>query len=187
MRPVSALTIRGEGRLASVCCEVDISTPTADKVNPKASQKYLAIWDTGATGTVITMDVAAALKIAPTGLAKTKTANGERLCNTYLVDVTLPNGVAFPNLPVTEGTIEGAAALIGMDIICQGDFAITNVSGRTTASYRVPSIKEIDYVGEAADVFLPENRAERRQLERRGHLGSPPPAGSGGRRGRGRR
>lgn len=34
--------------------------------------------------------------------------------------------------------------LVGMDIICSGDFAITNHGGNTTFSYRVPSSKEIE-------------------------------------------
>ncbi|MGC2192689.1 MAG: retropepsin-like aspartic protease [Candidatus Dormiibacterota bacterium] len=139
------------------------------------SKSYWAIWDTGATNTAVTSDVVTALGIAPTGVAKTKTANGERVCNAYLVDVNLRNGVIFTNIPVTEATLEGANVLIGMDIISQGDFAITNVDGKTTMSYRVPSIAEVDYVAEAPDGFLPENREERRQLERTGHLAPPAP------------
>ena len=187
MIPVRALTIKGVGRLAFVSCQVDVSTPTADTVNPRVKLSYVAIWDTGATGTVITSTVATALKIAPTGLVKTNTANGERDSNVYLVDVLLPNGVAFPNITVTEGTLKGADVLIGMDIICQGDFAITNVGGKTTASYRHPSIAEIDYVAEAPDGFLPETRAEKRQLGHRKHLVPPPPAAPGGRPRRQRR
>ena len=178
--------MKGGGRLAVLRCEVDISTPTVDTVNPKVKGKYWAIWDTGATNTVITTRVATALGIAPTGLVESRTANGVRLCNTYLVDVILLNGVAFPNIPVTEGTIEDSDALIGMDIICQGDFAITNVGGKTIASYRVPSVEAIDYVAEAPDGFRPENREEKRRLEHKKHL-APPPAAPGGRPKRPRR
>jgi hypothetical protein len=39
-------------------------------------------------------------------------------------------------------------AIIGMDIICRGDFAITNCGGQTWMSYRYPSIRSIDYVEE---------------------------------------
>ena len=33
--------------------------------------------------------------------------------------------------------------IIGMDVICKGDFAITNLNGKTTFSFRIPSEKEI--------------------------------------------
>lgn len=36
-----------------------------------------------------------------------------------------------------------------MDIITTGDFAITNIGGNTTASFRIPSIEKIDYAAEA--------------------------------------
>jgi len=38
--------------------------------------------------------------------------------------------------------------LIGMDVICKGDFAITNFQGNTTFSFRMPSMYEIDFVAE---------------------------------------
>lgn len=34
-------------------------------------------------------------------------------------------------------------AVIGMDIICKGDFAITNKNGHTTFAFRIPSQEEI--------------------------------------------
>ena len=39
--------------------------------------------------------------------------------------------------------------LIGMDVIKYGDFSITNTNGKTTFSFRTPSIKEIDYLKES--------------------------------------
>ena len=39
--------------------------------------------------------------------------------------------------------------LIGMDVICLGDFSITNVGGQTWMSFRTPSCVAIDYVVEA--------------------------------------
>ena len=39
--------------------------------------------------------------------------------------------------------------LIGMDIITIGDFSISNVGGNTTFSFRVPSIKTVDFVDES--------------------------------------
>jgi hypothetical protein len=36
-------------------------------------------------------------------------------------------------------------AIIGMDIIAKGDFAITGKSGNTKFSFRMPSIADIDF------------------------------------------
>ena len=53
-----------------------------------------------------------------------------------------------------KGEGEGIAIriLIGMDIIKHGDFSITNVNGKTTFSFRTPSVKEIDYVKESRNI-----------------------------------
>jgi len=49
-----------------------------------------------------------------------------------------------------EGHILGSDVLIGMDVITQGDFAITNKDGMTTFSFRTPSLITIDF-GQATD------------------------------------
>jgi hypothetical protein len=72
----------------------------------------------------------------------------------FLVDIGLPNGVRASNIRVTDGDIFGCDVLIGMDIIGAGDFSITNVNGITVMSFRLPSIKEIDYVEEANQIRL---------------------------------
>jgi predicted aspartyl protease len=113
---------------------------------PKNHQTFFAIWDTGATNTVISQRVASACGLKPTGMAKVHTANDERLAATYLISIMLPNHVAFTNLRVSEGTIAGDAdLLIGMDIIGKGDFAVTNRDGKTVFSFRMPSCECIDF------------------------------------------
>jgi hypothetical protein len=52
-----------------------------------------------------------------------------------------------------------------MDIISMGDFAVTNFSGVTQFSFRVPSMEAIDFVPETNPT--PPNRAARRRAERR--------------------
>ena len=113
------------------------------------SKKYRAIWDTGATGSVITEKVVKELALKPTGMVKVSTVNGERDANTYIVNIWLPNKVVVGNLKVTEGELPGEdEVLIGMDIISKGDLAITNYGGKTVFTYRFPSAKRIDFVKE---------------------------------------
>lgn len=110
--------------------------------------KYECIWDTGATNSVITSGVVAALGLKPTGQVLCRHAGGESQQNTYLVAIGLPNGVTFSSVKITEGTVTRFAALIGMDIISAGDFVVTNENGITVLSYQYPSVKTIDFVSQ---------------------------------------
>lgn len=118
--------------------------------NPAPNKKdYIAIWDTGATGTVITSKVASDLGLQPIGFATSHHAGGVSKVPTYLVNIYLPNGINIPGVRVIEATLTGDfEMLIGMDIISHGDFSFTNVGGESCFSFRIPSIKKIDYVEE---------------------------------------
>jgi predicted aspartyl protease len=109
-------------------------------------KEFDAIWDTGATGSVISKNVVDVCNLHPIGMTKVHTASGEDVCHVYLVSIGLPNMVAFPFLRVTQGKIEGADVLIGMDVIENGDLAISNYDNKTVFSYRVPSMARIDFV-----------------------------------------
>ncbi len=54
------------------------------------------------------------------------------------------------------GVVKNTDALIGMNIINQGDFAVTNLNGRTKFSFRYPSINDIDFVEEERNTQTPE-------------------------------
>ena len=75
-----------------------------------------------------------------------KTAGGDKETYTYFVSVYLPMKVCLPQLRVTQVELAGADVLIGMDIISQGDFAVTNHEGKTNMSFRMPSVECIDFV-----------------------------------------
>ena len=84
------------------------------------------------------------------GAKITGTAAGPIECETFLVDVGLPNQVTVQGVEVSNPEIDGADfdVLIGMDILNLGDFAISNFEGKTTFTFRIPSIKRTDYVDE---------------------------------------
>ena len=112
---------------------------------------FTAIWDTGATGSVITQSVVDACGLRPTGMATVHHADGESVQETYLVNIGLPNRVAYPGVRVTKARLlVDADVLIGMDIISTGDFAVTNLDGLTKFSFRVPSLEHIDFVADAS-------------------------------------
>jgi len=64
-----------------------------------------------------------------------------------MVNIGLANGVQFAIIKVSKANL-GAAndVLIGMDVISQGDFSITNENGNTVFSFRVPSAHTVDFV-----------------------------------------
>ncbi|MCK5145649.1 retroviral-like aspartic protease family protein [bacterium] len=112
---------------------------------PRMAQ-YLAIWDTGATNTVVTQRVAEQCGLHPTAMTQVSTAGGVVDANIYLVNVGLPNKLGIPNVRVTEGQIgNGIDLLIGMDIIGLGDMAISNFEDKTTFTFRIPSIEVFDF------------------------------------------
>jgi hypothetical protein len=110
-------------------------------------KKYTAIWDTGATNTVITKKVMMECKLWSIGMTKVIHAGGEATTNSYLVNLYLPNNLEVRGVRVSEGILgEKVDVLIGMDIISKGDFAVTNYNGRTVFTFRYPSVECIDFV-----------------------------------------
>jgi hypothetical protein len=126
-----------------------------------------AIWDTGATNSVISQAVIQKCGLAATGMAKVHGVHGVQTKPTYLVNIELPDKVVFAAMRVTEGEVADGDMLIGMDIISQGDFSVTNCDGRSQFSYRTPSIEHIDYVAQAkeAQQARSQNRAARRRAK----------------------
>ncbi len=110
----------------------------------KISKPYNAVWDTGATNTVISQKVVDDLNLKPIGMAKVQTANSVCTCEVFIVSVFLPSKVIMPSVRVTKGDM-GGDILIGMDIMSKGDFAVSNHGGNTTFTFRMPSIEEIDF------------------------------------------
>ena len=110
-----------------------------------------AIWDTGATRSVVTQRVIDSCGLVQTGWTQVRhigNADPEWV-PTYEADIYLPNKVRCPAVAVIQGFIsETIGALIGMDIITRGDFAVTYPEGKTKFSFRVPPQADIDFVSE---------------------------------------
>ena len=68
----------------------------------------------------------------------------------HLINLVLNNEVIFRNWIVMDSEIgaQGIDVLIGMDIISQGDFAISNYGGKTQFSFRIPSQEHIEFQNE---------------------------------------
>ena len=141
--------------------------PNGSEPQP-AMEQFIAVWDTGATNSMITQAVVDTCGLVPISTTTIAHALGTTSdVEVYLVNIGLPNKVGVPGLRVAKAVLSQGDVLIGMDIINQGDFAVTNVGGSTKFSFRIPSQADIDFVVED-NVLLeqPTSRADRRRKQR---------------------
>jgi hypothetical protein len=146
-----AFTIKYNGRSDRITTAVKLTVGFDPDAPPDPLPPLLdsaALWDTGATRSVVTKATARALGLIPVGTALVTHAGGSSPSNAYIVNFYLPNGVVAPGVLVTEcDDIAGDfGAIVGMDIMAHGDLAITNCNGQTCMSFRIPSMSTIDYV-----------------------------------------
>ena len=110
------------------------------------------VWDTGATCSVVSLRIVDDLRLAPIDRSFVETASGTYDASVYLVALHLPGGIAVPAVRVIDSpSIGGADVLIGMDIIGRGDFAVTNLAGRTRVSFEAPSTRRIVFAEDRSD------------------------------------
>lgn len=149
-----AFTVKYTGITNRLITEIGLRPahdPSVPFSNLPPLYKTGALWDTGATASVITQNTAQAMKLTPVGSTLVNHAGGTSPSRTYLVNITLPNNVNVAGVLVTEchDVAGNFGAIIGMDIIAKGDFSLTCADGKSTMSFRIPSISEMDYVKEA--------------------------------------
>jgi len=154
MTVIHAFTIRYSTLVRRITTEILLTVgfdPQQPPADPPAEYRTSALWDTGATQSVITKATANALQLVPVGQTTVNHAGGCSQANTYVVNIILPNKVGFVGVLVSEcpDVAGNFGAIVGMDIISQADLSITNAGGQTWMSFRTPSIQPIDYVIEA--------------------------------------
>lgn len=163
-----AFTTEYDWRVNVLINEVEVFEafePRPDTPQP-IGKKYKAIWDTGATATVITKKVAESLGLAESGVTKVRGVHSESLTSTYLINIGLPNKVMVGPLKVSEAKSLGDCdVLIGMDVISMGDFSVSNYNGKTVFSFRIPSCERTCYVHQNKKAPPGANRAERRAIK----------------------
>ena len=153
----SAFTATAKARVTEIVVDVSLSLPYLPNVTappePTPSPAR-ALWDTGATNCAITKAKADQLGLPRTGKAKVGHADGESIQDVYSLNLHLPNKLIIPMVRATEckSAYGNFDFIIGMDIITLGDFALTNLGGISTISFRVPSVRTIDYVKEIAEM-----------------------------------
>ncbi|GHS93434.1 hypothetical protein AGMMS50276_03910 [Synergistales bacterium] len=137
-----AKQLRSEVHISNSFAQLNLSNPASS-----GGKAYTAIWDTGATVTCITQKVVDDLGLVGLGKCKNITAGGAIETTRHLIDLWLPNKVVILKCDVTKVELYALKAdvLIGMDVISQGDFTITNYQGKTVMTFRIPSLETVDY------------------------------------------
>lgn len=143
---VNALTSKSVGINRVIISPVTLKNTFSGK-----SLDGYAIWDTGATNSVITKSAAEELRLIAISKTIVNGVHGLKDdVNVYMINLTLNNKEISIDTMVTECAELSADKqvnfIIGMNVINMGDFAITNYEGKTMMSFRIPSIQTIDFV-----------------------------------------
>jgi len=106
-------------------------------LNSDKKLKIQALWDTGATNTMISKKVANLLSLKKTGEISIRSFAGEESVNKYYLRLLLAGGFA-KDLQVLEfSEIKEVDILIGMDVIGYGDFVFTLKKERNISKAKV--------------------------------------------------
>lgn len=171
MKPVVAISTapQGKGLKRSIRTEAWVLPPGSPNpdLSSMSTRPLNALWDTGASGSVICQTISSSLSLVPVGVTTIVTANGERQTNSYLIDLLLPGGLHLTGMTVSESDFTHASSdfdlLIGMDVITLGDFLISNFNGNTMMNFRVPSQGDGDYVQKAKMLGVMANKRNPRR------------------------
>ena len=154
MMPFQAFTCKYSGIADQIISTCEVSGFIEDLSQEFSMTTFQALWDTGATCSAISKAVAEKLKLEPVSKVTVSHADGQSMVNVYDISLALPNKTFFQFVRVTECTLSGFDLLIGMDVISEGDFSISNKDGKTTFSFRIPSYKETDFVSELDEIKI---------------------------------
>lgn len=142
---MGAFTINYGQIVECIVTECIVSCVEEKSSNQNDGFRCLAIWDSGATSSIITRNIIDKLKLQPVGVCQVAGIHGTEYEYTYYVNLMVPGERTFKTLEVTEGDLEDVDVLIGMDVISQGDFCISNGNNETVLAFRSPSGEPIKF------------------------------------------
>jgi len=126
------LTIRHQGFAKKIICNAQITSIDSGK-----SIKVTAMWDTGATRSLINDSIVKKLQLKAINLAIIKRVAGTETYPVYSAALKIQGGmkikehrfVSFPNIHAFD-------MIIGMDIIALGKFCIENKNNNSFFSFK---------------------------------------------------
>ena len=112
--------------------------------------EYNAVWDTGASRSLIDKKIVKDLDLKPIGTATAQHYKDKKSTNVYKVDIIIPNTrekreAVIEDLKVAEEENFSGDVIIGMDLIQSFDIAITHTEEIINFSIRKPLNQTIDF------------------------------------------
>ena len=98
-----------------------------------------AVWDTGATGTMIASSIAKKLNLAAIGTTQISGVHGSQRSKVYRADIVFGNGFAVEKINMAQAADNGGFdVLIGMDVIGKGCFFIDGTKENLKVIFQYP-------------------------------------------------
>ena len=143
-----SFTVEYPAKQRAIVTSCKVSDPLDLSITPFEGR---ALWDTGATSTVVNTKISSYLNLVPVGRRIARGIHSSAPVNRYIVNIELLNGVTSNSLAVVEANLgDDIDVLIGMDIIGAGDFAIC---GSTFFSFATPTLDNpVDFVEKSNSV-----------------------------------
>ena len=145
---MSAFTKEFANRVSAIVTNCLVFTPDdLTKINPRAYyHSQNCAWDTGSEITIICTELAEGLGLKKIGEAQVGGIGGIDH-ESWLTEIHLglPSGETFENLKVFVDDLPDYDMIIGMDVMCEMDIAITNSDGKTKFTYERPSTRNLDF------------------------------------------
>lgn len=136
MKDFFQFDLETNGDAPEIATPIYLSKPdsTADKI------RCNAIWDTGATSSMISAAMAKKLALAPTGTTQIAGVHGVSNAKCYLVDITFGNGFCLQKIKVSEASdFGGFDLLVGMDIIGRGKMFLDGTRDKLNVRFQMPT------------------------------------------------
>ena len=125
-------------RIITPCC---IDVKNYKRTSGSSAGEYYcesALWDTGASVTLVSERVAAELGLVKTGTTLVSGFDGVRKrANTYRIDLRFSDDMRLDFVEAVETPSPFFDMLIGMDVICQGNFHLDNKSELPCVSFEL--------------------------------------------------
>ena len=120
----------------------EISTPLFVRKHGDTALEYpaKAIWDTGATSSMVSAALAKKLTLQPVGTVQIAGVHGVQNAKCYSIDIVFGNKFTIPAVKVSEASdFGGFDMLIGMDIIGKGKMLIDGTENKLKVCFQFPA------------------------------------------------